>query len=320
MLARLQRRLLAVEFLLHLLLALAWWLATDAPGWIVPTIVLLLALSGRAIYVGAAFAIAAATDPERAWPRPLPFARVFIGELVAFTLTHSLLQPAKPFTRHLAPAFAESGPSLLFVHGYCCNAEFWLPLRRRLARAGYRCQRAVDLEPVFADIDTLAERLHERIEALAATDPDPRLVLIAHSMGGLVARAYLGAYGTSRLAGLITLGTPHAGTTLARLAPGPNGRQMRAASAWLAALPQAPAHLPSLHLASPADELVSPAHSALAAPGDGQWLPACGHLALAHRADTVRRIADWLEALHAPTDGEEALHVSVARSGQTPGH
>lgn len=61
-----------------------------------------------------------------------------------------------------------------------------------------------------------AERLHDeierRLEHLGASSEDPRVVLVGHSMGGLVARYYMGALGGwTRVRSLITLGTPHRG-------------------------------------------------------------------------------------------------------------
>jgi triacylglycerol esterase/lipase EstA (alpha/beta hydrolase family) len=55
-------------------------------------------------------------------------------------------------------------------------------------------------------------------------------------MGGLASRAYLRRYGKSKVARLVTLGSPHQGTLLARLGLGPNARQMRIGNPWLVAL------------------------------------------------------------------------------------
>jgi triacylglycerol esterase/lipase EstA (alpha/beta hydrolase family) len=62
------------------------------------------------------------------------------------------------------------------------------------------------------------------------------LILVGHSMGGLVSRAYLRRNGKARVAKLVTLGTPHRGSQLAKLGMGENGRQMVPGSAWLGGL------------------------------------------------------------------------------------
>ena len=54
-----------------------------------------------------------------------------------------------------------------------------------------------------------------------------QMVLIGHSMGGLVARACMRRYGAKGVAKLIALGSPHHGTRLARFGPGRNAQLLR---------------------------------------------------------------------------------------------
>ena len=85
--------------------------------------------------------------------------------------------------------------------------------------------------------------MQRAVETLCAAAGAPKLVIVAHSMGGLVARAWLRKHGGARLARVITLGTPHHGTCLASFGVGRNAAQMRRAgpadgleSEWLRAL------------------------------------------------------------------------------------
>jgi triacylglycerol esterase/lipase EstA (alpha/beta hydrolase family) len=88
-----------------------------------------------------------------------------------------------------------------------------------------------------------------------------QLTLIAHSMGGLVARAYLRKYGAARVKQLITLGSPHHGTHHAYLARGTNGRQMRPGNAWLQALGRTKVDVPLTSIYSVYDTMISPQDS-----------------------------------------------------------
>jgi triacylglycerol esterase/lipase EstA (alpha/beta hydrolase family) len=64
-------------------------------------------------------------------------------------------------------------------------------------------------------------------------------VLVCHSMGGLAARAWLRTlFADDRVHHVITIGTPHHGTWLARFSHFMNGRQMRRQSEWLRRLEQ----------------------------------------------------------------------------------
>ncbi|MEU9181646.1 hypothetical protein AB0C90_33255 [Streptomyces sp. NPDC048550] len=60
--------------------------------------------------------------------------------------------------------------------------------------------------------DRLAAQIHLRLAGLSAAERRGRVVVVAHSMGGLVARYWLGVLGGWReCRALITLGTPHRG-------------------------------------------------------------------------------------------------------------
>lgn len=126
-------------------------------------------------------------------------------------------------------------PAVL-IHGFVCNRGFWLPWMARMRSMGVPYV-TVNLEPVFGSIDayvSLIERAVQRAEALQAGQP----MLVCHSMGGLAARAWLAAHPghRARVRGVITIGSPHHGTWLARWSHLPNGRQMQQESPWLTAL------------------------------------------------------------------------------------
>jgi pimeloyl-ACP methyl ester carboxylesterase len=124
---------------------------------------------------------------------------------------------------------------VVLVHGYFCNRQLWRPFARWLARRGHAV-RGVDLEPVFGSIDGYAPLLAEAVEELRTRTGAKRVAMVCHSMGGLAARAYLRAHPDAPVACVVTLGTPHRGTTHARLGQGENAVQMRPDSAWLRAL------------------------------------------------------------------------------------
>jgi triacylglycerol esterase/lipase EstA (alpha/beta hydrolase family) len=126
-------------------------------------------------------------------------------------------------------------PPVLLLHGYGCNSGYWAHLTPLLDAA--RISHAtVDLEPVAAAIDDYVPLVERAVEALCAASGAPQVAIVAHSMGGLVARAWMRAHGRARVARLVTLGTPHHGTALARFGLGANAAQMRHGAQWLGAL------------------------------------------------------------------------------------
>jgi pimeloyl-ACP methyl ester carboxylesterase len=74
--------------------------------------------------------------------------------------------------------------------------------------------------PTSNHLSSSGQALAADLEALAATYPLSDVVIVAHSMGGLVSRlaaAQLSSTAKGRLKGIITLGTPHLGAPLAAL-------------------------------------------------------------------------------------------------------
>jgi pimeloyl-ACP methyl ester carboxylesterase len=128
---------------------------------------------------------------------------------------------------------------VLLVHGYGANGGYWVHLAA-LLDAAHVSHATLDLEPLFGDIDRYAPQVEEAARTLCAAAGTGKLVVVGHSMGGLVARAWLRHGGGALAARVITLGTPHFGSALAGLAPGINGAQMRRSggreSEWLRAL------------------------------------------------------------------------------------
>ncbi|KQQ45923.1 lipase [Duganella sp. Leaf126] len=162
-------------------------------------------------------------------------ARLFLHEFASTMVTSSwsMLRPLG-----LQLQVRARGVPVLLIHGYACNSGYWRPLSARLQAAGIS-HDGIDLEPPGADIDAYAPQVQAAVERLCAVTGSKRVIIVAHSMGGLVARAWLRRYGAqavARVARVITLGTPHHGTVLADLGPGRNAGQMRCSSAWLAAL------------------------------------------------------------------------------------
>ncbi len=124
---------------------------------------------------------------------------------------------------------------LLLIHGYQCNRGFWFWLRPRLEAVGW-IVATHSMEPAWAEIDDYAEGIARRIDEVLAATGALQVILVGHSMGGLACRAYLRRYGKDKVARLITLGSLHQGTRLARLGLGRNARQMRIGNPWLLAL------------------------------------------------------------------------------------
>jgi triacylglycerol lipase len=176
---------------------------------------------------------------------------------------------------------------VLLIHGYGANSGYWRAMSKALQQADI-LHHGIDLEPVFGNIDHYTPAVHHAIETLCQETGKEKIVIVAHSMGGLVARAYLRAHSDMRIAKLITLGTPHNGTGWANLGLGKNSAQMRwdngISSQWLQELAAAEtAHTRTLIVSiySHHDNIVTPQTSAHLSGAHNIALYGIGHVSLA---------------------------------------
>ena len=194
---------------------------------------------------------------------------------------------------HAAMPGRRETPPVLLVHGILCNAAIWRPLQRRLSAAGFNRVEVIELRPLFADIEAHAENLVQALRAMQGRCEGERIVIVAHSMGGLVARAALRAAGPALIARIITLGTPHHGTTVACRLPFAPTRQMCPSSPWLQRLNAEQENRPSVPvtcLCSSEDTLIAPPRSAELAGARVIRVDGLGHLGLAYSASAQERV------------------------------
>jgi triacylglycerol esterase/lipase EstA (alpha/beta hydrolase family) len=228
-------------------------------------------------------------------------ARMMLHEFYVSTLCWLWLLPFAAFRRrHIA---ADMGLPVLLVHGYGANSGFWRPCSKLLSHAGIS-HEAIELEPLLADIDDYADLIHKNIGLLCQASGQQQVILLAHSMGGLAARAYLRRYGVVRIARLITLGTPHFGSTLANYAMGINARQMQRAAtgsqSWLDLLAQTETpdqRALCVSLYSRHDNIVSPQDSAHLPGASNVAFDLIGHVALGFDGEVLQAVMKEITAV-----------------------
>ncbi|HEX8031430.1 MAG TPA: alpha/beta fold hydrolase [Vicinamibacterales bacterium] len=166
-----------------------------------------------------------------------------------------------------SPAAADQWP-VLFIHGFCSSAETWadtlpqLSTRRygtdaprvyesEIGKAASRTQVAagtttfrIDFSDLKGGFDLLAVanvptarkagEIKAVIDAIKKFTAAPKVILVAHSLGGLAARAYIQGIGKNRsgntiaygndIGALITISTPNQGSVLANLSGRPEAQ------------------------------------------------------------------------------------------------
>ncbi len=201
-------------------------------GWM-PLLLMAAALGLHAIVLAAEYALMRwvnrrAGVANDSWPQAI---RAWWGEALAAPQVFCWRQPF--FSRRWPDRLEGQGRGVLLIHGYLCNRGLWNHWLQRLQQRSVPVV-ALTLEPPWADISSHVDAIENAVAALhAATGQAP--VLVAHSMGGLAARSWRAAQpgNAARLHHLLTLGTPHHGTFIARAGLGAATRQMRWHSDWL---------------------------------------------------------------------------------------
>jgi pimeloyl-ACP methyl ester carboxylesterase len=97
---------------------------------------------------------------------------------------------------------------VVFVHGLLGDPSNFLVLRTFLSRLGIRSFASFSYAPRL-DYQTMAPRLGEMIERVCRETGSPRVDVVGHSLGGLIARYLVELGDGSRVRRLVTLGSPY---------------------------------------------------------------------------------------------------------------
>ncbi len=235
-------------------------------------------------------------------PKPglLQMAGAWLREVLHATRVFGWRQP---FAWRAAPDQLERAESdacgIVFIHGFVCNRGFWTPWLRE-AQQRRHPYIALNLEPMFGSIDEYAGQIDRAVARLAASTGRPP-ALVCHSMGGLAARAWLRASGESvRVAHVVTIGSPHSGTWLARFSRRANGLQMRIGGRWLTELAiggQSGGQPAFTCWYSNCDNIVFPPSTSTLPGADNRLLLGAAHVEMAFRPRLMRETFALLAAL-----------------------
>lgn len=282
---------------------ITFMLLVTAVGWLLyfrPNSPVLAAAGFLAIVLGYTGFLALEFVFLRRVNRADPAPQATIGELFSAWVGESLVAPqvfcwrqpfrSKAIPDNLAPEGVVRGKrGVVFVHGFFCNRGFWNPWLKRLQGTGHAFV-AVSLEPLFGSIDDYTPLIDAAVQKVTvATGLAP--LLVCHSMGGLAARAWLRTMKSeAQVHHVVTIGTPHGGTWLARFGHGINGMQMRLSSDWQAGLNRnMPAGRHALFTCwySNSDNIVFPASTATLAGADNRLIRGKAHVQMAFAPQLV---------------------------------
>lgn len=211
--------------------------------------------------------------------------RALCSESVRFSLTTWGMsgEPCLHPPDIAAPRAGRPAQPVLLLHGILCNRAVWRPLLRRLRAAGLGPVHAISLEPLLVDIESHTAKVEREVLTLQRDSKGARVAIVAHSMGGLIARAALRSLGPGTISQIVTVASPHHGTAIARLFRSPCALQMRPGSSWLQRLNAAQEGrlpVPVTSIYSLEDNLLVPRRSAALQGATLKELRGLGHVGL----------------------------------------
>jgi len=288
MLARIQQ---SIAFTLALLAFVGMIEATLLNRPILALVVPVTAIAGYLIALGVEFWLL-----RRSYEHDDSF-RPGLPELMAAWIGETFAAPRaflwrQPFRSQRIPDRASASASrrgVVLVHGFFCNRGLWNPWLTRLSREQVPFV-AVNLEPVFGEIDQYRDAIATAVERLTRTTSLAPIV-VAHSMGGLAVRAWLAAAeDASAVHRVVTIASPHCGTRLARHSFAANVASMRIDSPWLKSLwsrERASTRAKFVCFWSHCDNIVFPTRSATLPEADNRHLRATAHVEMALHPDVI---------------------------------
>lgn len=210
-----------------------------------------------------------------------------------------------------------AGTPILLLHGMVDNRSIFSLLRRGLRRRGFGRVLTRNYSPVTNDVRAAAHDLAAEVERICARTGYERVHVVGHSLGGLIARYYVQRLGgDARVHTLVTMGTPHSGTHLARLVSTELTRQLRPGSELLRELDAPVDRCRTRFIAywSDLDQMVVPQRNGRLTHPDlhvrNHLVRGAGHMSLPVSSRLVHEISSALCRLD--TDG------SVSEHGVTP--
>lgn len=192
---------------------------------------------------------------------------------------------------------ADPSPILL-LHGLFHNQGCWWYVKLQLHRQGYSSIHSLNLPP-WKNAEELTELIAKKVDALRLASDVDKVILVGHSMGGVLARNYLQLRGGEhKVAQLILLGAPNQGSKLVPFALTKLARVLLPNSEFLARLNQAvlPASVPVTNIYSRHDNIVVPSVLCDLPQSRQIELENLGHIGLLYQPAALTALLDTLRA------------------------
>lgn len=193
----------------------------------------------------------------------------------------------------------EKDTPILLIHGYLNYSSVWLFHLKRLKKKGYSAIYTINLGSPFLSIEEYGKKVEKKAQQIAKDLKRKDLILIGHSMGGLVASYYASFLASGTVKKVITLGSPFKGTKMAKIGIGKCSREMETNSLFLEKLRKNIENSPDIHffhLGTTKDQIILPYTSAFLGDQTSRHcvLDEMGHVGLLYSDRVSEEIDRWI--------------------------
>ncbi len=196
---------------------------------------------------------------------------------------------------------------IILIPGYSANRGYFFPYAYFLNKAGFKVYTMPPV-PFYCNIYYQSEILGRKVDQILEETGASKVILVGHSMGGLIARYYVQRFGgDSKTAKIITISTPHRGTKISVFGFGYSAKEMVPNSKFLKDINSDVSKyfkkVPLVSLGTTEDNLVVPYGNSFAKIGKKYKLNFLGHNAMMFSMKVFYILLE--EAEKAEADAEE---------------
>jgi pimeloyl-ACP methyl ester carboxylesterase len=144
------------------------------------------------------------------------------------------------------------------LHGYMGHAEMLRPLARRLLEQGWGDVHRVGYPSLWWTFEQIIDEI-DRVVTKVSDQHGGQVDLIGHSLGAIACRAWIKLEGGhTRVRRFVSLGGPHAGTSLHRIVPSPVRPVFDPRGAWVRRLAEGAEPVPTTVIRARYDHQIIP--------------------------------------------------------------
>ncbi|CDZ79528.1 acetoin dehydrogenase E2 subunit dihydrolipoyllysine-residue acetyltransferase [Candidatus Rubidus massiliensis] len=189
-------------------------------------------------------------------------------------------------------------PPILLIHGFLHNSSAWVWFRRQLIKQGFTNIFTINLGYPFSTMEEFASKVKDLRNDISQICDDNRLILIGHSMGGIVA-AQSALDKPEGIEKIITIGSPFDGAYSACLLSMICDTQMKFHSEYMQKMYENLRfqNFPIFHIGTKNDLIVRPLESAFHTPNPTKTLQVEGegHISMVFSQRVISEIVSFIK-------------------------